>query len=255
MHQENINQLIATPSVVFTIDLDWACEDSIKYICSYFNKMNLPFTIFNTHHSEYIVKNMDALEVGIHPSFIIGSSHGNTITDIIEESIKVPHNTKVFRNHRYHDSNEMREGLYQNGFEFSSNICTHLEVLPPFHDRFNRLSFPIFFEDGGYLLNDETLDFNTSKVKEKLLLPGLKVVLIHPMHFSINTNNFNTMKSIKAKLSREEWRKLTQSKIEKLEIKGIGIRTFIKDMVDFILRNDIDSYSLNDVRKIVKSTS
>jgi hypothetical protein len=68
------------------------------------------------------------------------------------------------------------------GMLISSNVCTDLEIVLPFTDRFGFLEVPIFLEDGGYLWRQHSLAMN-QQLKNTVLGPGTKILIIHPMHF------------------------------------------------------------------------
>ena len=51
------------------------------------------------------------------------------------------------------------------------------------------------------------------------------------MHFAINTPNFAYMYNIKQSMSREKWKCMTKSTLNKLRWKGRGIRNFIIELL------------------------
>jgi hypothetical protein len=219
--------------LVITIDLDWACEAAIEDTLNFFNDKNIAPTVFSTHHSNVVEAFMHKIDVGLHPFFGENSSHGNSIRDVIKNVMALPHNLKAFRCHRFGVCNLSKQALVEAGMLISSNVCTNLEMVPPFEDRFGLLEIPIFLEDGGYLWQKHRLEINQTLIKT-LANPAPKVILIHPMHFAVNTPHFDYMRDIKQSISRESWWKLSQSKLDNLRWKGRGIRDFIVELISLV---------------------
>jgi len=65
------------------------------------------------------------------------------------------------------------------------------------------LSIPIFMEDGGFLFQKHKLCLDT--ILKKLPSKGTIVFLFHPMHLALNSNNFDTMKTLKNSLTIDEY--------------------------------------------------
>lgn len=216
-------------TLIVTIDLDWAPEVAIEETLTYFDSINITPTVFITHLSDSVSSRFDKIEIGLHPYFSPESSHGSTNEEIAEYITNLPHNLKAYRCHRFQTSNEITEIMFQKGMLLSSNVCTDLELLPPFKNRHGLLEVPIFMEDGGYLFRNHPLVL-TPSLKEKILFPSPKIILIHPMHFAINTPNFSYMKGIKRSFSRNEWQNMGKNTINKLRWGGHGIRKLFEEI-------------------------
>ncbi|MFW9872775.1 MAG: hypothetical protein ACFFG0_06690 [Candidatus Thorarchaeota archaeon] len=218
-------------SLVVTIDLDWAPEPAIEETLDFLKSKNIFPTVFVTHRSPRVEASMDEIEVGLHPYFGKNSSHGTTILDVVKHVTDFPYNIPAFRCHRFGVCNLSKQALKEKGMMISSNVCTDLEVVSPFKDRFGLLEVPIFLEDGGYLWRQHLLEINQN-LKNTMLGEGIKVIIIHPMHFAINTPNFAYMYNIKRSMSREKWKCMTKTTLDKLRWKGIGIRNFIIELLE-----------------------
>lgn len=212
--------------MLITVDIDWACEPAIEETIDFLLNHNISPTVFVTHRSPAIERLMDQIDVGLHPFFDPHSSHGSTIPEVIEHIMKLPHNLPAFRCHRFGVCNTSKQALLEVGMQISSNVCTDLEVIPPFRDRFGFLEIPIFFEDGGYLWRKHPLEMHDGLLKE-----GLKVILIHPLHFCLNTPEFSYMTRIKQSISRTEWINMKRQDLDRLKWKGRGIRDLIIEMI------------------------
>ena len=220
--------------ILITIDIDWASEYAIQFTLETLKNLNIPFTVFSTHNSEYLNSIFNDIEIGLHPFFHPNSSHGKTYEETIENIFKLPYNLNAFRCHRFIRSNEISDLMKRKGMKCESNVCTNLETIPPFENRNGLLEIPIFYEDGSYLLNNNVLDINS--IPGKKFFEGtendIKTILIHPMHFVINTPNWKYMSDIKNKISRKEWNSLNKHQIKKIDFNGIGLRTFILEIIN-----------------------
>lgn len=219
-------------SFVITIDLDWACESAIELTLEYFLGRGIRPTVFITHYSKVVESAMNRLDVGLHPYFDPSSSHGKTIDETVKYIIDLPHNFSGYRCHRFKSCNQSKLAMAEAGMLLSSNVCTDLEPLAPFRDRFGVLEVPIFMEDGGYLWRGHELTLSPT-LKEWSKHNSAKVIVVHPMHFVINTPHFGYMVNIKNALTRELWHNLTHAEIKKLQYPGRGIRNIINELLDF----------------------
>ena len=245
---------INNSSVAVTIDIDWACESAIEYTLDYFANMKIPVTVFTTHDSKVIRERLDNLEVGLHPYFHLDSMHGATIEETIESVLKLPHNIKSFRCHRFITSNEIQKGMKDAGMISSSNICTNLETINPFYNRYNILEFPIFWEDGGFLYNGHDLTISQKFVK-KISSNGLKTIVIHPMHFALNTPDWDFMVKIKCNTNRTEWNSMSGDTLKKLKNRNRGIFNFLEDIFNQIKRSCDMFCTIGDMTTLINNTN
>lgn len=215
-----------------TIDIDWASEIAIEETLEFFQEQKIKTTIFSTHDSPYISENLNCLEVGLHPYFSPESSHGKTIKETVDYVMRLPHNLKAFRSHRFGICNSSYAAMQKIGMLISSNVCTDCEIIRPFKNRFGMLEVPIFLEDGGYLYNKHRLSIS-EQLKQKINIDIPKIILIHPMHFVLNSPSFQFMLSIKKSFDRNQWNNMTKKCISSLRNKKHGIRDFLVELLNY----------------------
>lgn len=151
---DSAREILSHESLVcLTMDIDWASEYAIEQALDVFGKRKLPVTVFLTHKSHVIDRAMAEGEIkcGIHPNFMPDSSQGSSYQEVVDFCFDLLPNARVFRAHRYYDGNDPMEALTSHGIVCESNICTLMDILPPFLHRSQTVSFPIFWEDGAYL--------------------------------------------------------------------------------------------------------
>lgn len=244
------------PVVCITVDVDWASEDALKYCLDILEEYSLKATFFLTHPSEILFRKIEKgyIDAGIHPNFMEGSSQGSNFIEVIEYCSELLPNAKCFRCHRYFDVNDINELLYERGFRYDSNLCTFLCKVEPFIHRSGLIRFPIYFEDGAYLLHNQ--DMNSQNVIYKLFYsPGLMIINIHPMHLVMNSPTFYYSRNIKDKLSRLEWNSLKSSDFEKISYDGLGMRDYILELFSFIIENNIKTYTLEELYNKITSNN
>ncbi|MEW9810149.1 MAG: hypothetical protein AB2993_07355 (plasmid) [Candidatus Symbiodolus clandestinus] len=217
-------------NIVVTVDIDWACEPAIEETLDFLKDKNILPTVFTTHHSPRVEASIGEIEVGLHPYFDLNSSHGSTITEVVKYVMDLPHNLPAFRCHRFAICNLSRQAMAEAGMLISSNVCTDLEIVFPFKDRFGLLEVPIFLEDGGYLWKGHSLEVN-QPLMENISGKEIKVITIHPMHFVINTPNFHYMHDIKKSVTRKDWKNMRTNTLNTLRWKGRGIRDFTIELL------------------------
>jgi hypothetical protein len=228
-----------TSAFVVTVDLDWACEPAIEGLLSWLEVRRIPYTVFTTHRSEAVEARLPMAEVGLHPNFAPGSSHGKTTAAVVEHVLGLPHNLLAVRCHRFEHGNDAMEALAAAGMRVSSNVCTDMDSLRPFRNRYGMTEVPIFFEDGGYLRLQRPLDIDGAW-RHAAAQPGPKVLLLHPMHWALNSPNFGFMRQIKDTLSPHEWNQLSANELADVRWKGRGIRTLVEDVLEMALNSGVE---------------
>lgn len=236
------------PILVFTIDVDWASEDAIALCCELLEHYGILPTLFLTHPSDFIYEKLEQgrIDAGIHPNFASGSSQGNSYTEVMDYCLNILPNAECFRCHRYYDVNDITDSFYARGLRYDSNMCTLLEKIDPFVHRSGLLRFPVYFEDGAYLLHKGNLNY-TQVGGQLFSLPGLMVINIHPMHMVLNSPHFSYARVLKNRLTRKEWNSLTNKDFGGIQYLGPGIRDFIINLLKFVYKNNIKTYTLKQL--------
>lgn len=248
MNETNHTPWDTEPVFCFTSDIDWASEATIRYSHELVATDVIQITYFNTHPSPYLTQlhERQLIKLLVHPNFLPDSSHGNGFKEVIDYCLRLVPTADGFRSHRYFEVNDIMDDLASRNFKFVSNICTRCEVgLRPFYHRSGLVSIPIFLEDGGYLMMDKTLNFD--RLIPALSAPGLKVINFHPAHMAFNTPDFAYTRSVKDRLSRSAWNNMSQGDIEKIEHKGIGIRTIIQQIFNYAIQKKHKILTMHEI--------
>jgi hypothetical protein len=240
------------PVFCFTADVDWASDDALREAHALFDDYDLSVTYFLTHSSPYLSELLASgcIDAGLHPNFLPGSSHGDSLPEVIDYCIQLHPEAQCFRSHRYFDVTDVTHRFVELGLRYDSNVCTLLQQgIRPFLHESGLVRFPAFFEDGTYLFHQGDLDFGA--VAESLFLkPGTKVVSLHPMHLVMNSPNLPYSRRVKDAVSRTTWNTLAEDDLRRLRYRGRGIRDFAEQLLAFVRDRGLPVFSLAELYAI-----
>lgn len=220
-----------------TIDLDWASEEVIKRALEEVARLSVPVTFFQTHRSETLLSfcRDHESELEWHPNFMPGSSHGETVGEIIRSLTGIPSERKVVRCHLYHHPEpQFSEFLRLTGIKATSN---DLSLLSP-----KRISscrgiteIPLFFEDGCFIKSGKP--FEASEVIGAAKGSDNLVFLFHPIHIAFNSRDYSVTRSLKDGLTRQEYRSIGGDLISEKRFKGYGTADLLREVVFYLKEN------------------
>lgn len=202
--------------VAITFDIDWAPDCAIDFAADLLVERGVRSTWFVTHLSPAIERlraRPDLFELGIHPNFMPGSSHGEKPEQILKTCMDFVPDAVSLRTH----------GLLQSGniFDFVMSLTPLTFDVSLFHpralqidvvkyERFGQVLWrvPYVWED-DYVMESSPL--NVSRDREfsgfsDMLAKarGIQVFNFHPIHVLLNSNvmdNYNAMKRDYSRLS------------------------------------------------------
>jgi len=229
----------------FTSDLDWSPEWAIQEMLRVFDKLEVPLTIFITHHSKVIKKIYGkpgkSQYVGLHPNFFPKSSHGTNSLDIIEFCQKFWPDAKCFRSHGFFDNSKITKEFYARGFKYDSNLCLFLHpCCTPLRHSSGLIRFPVFWEDDTHI--QKGLPLKIDIIKRDVETPGLKIFNFHPLSLAINapTKEYYAKNKFLLKArSASSWRKYV--------FDGTGERTFLEELISHLKKMGVHFYYLDDL--------
>ncbi len=193
-----------------TLDVDWAPDCAIDYVAQILIERNVKATWFVTHRSEAIEKleeHSDLFELGIHPNFLDGSTHGKSEDEVLAHIKEIVPNAITMRTH----------GLYQStSFLIKANVKYGIDIdvslfLPRAPNLIPHLiqwhgaklwRIPYFWEDDSEMFEDHSL---WNLLDEKLCVPGMKIFDFHPIHIALNSNKFSLYNDLKQIKPLKDW--------------------------------------------------
>jgi SAM-dependent methyltransferase len=233
----------STPVFVLTSDIDWASEACIEDFLQVLDRFAAKPVLMATHESASVRQRAaeGKIELGLHPNFLPGSSHGSSVDEVIRHVFKLFPNATTFRSHSFVDSSHIAARMAARGLRYDSNLCLYMqEDLVPLRHQSGLLRFPVFWEDdvhwsqqGSWRLDD---------LIERFLLPGLKVLNFHPIAVALNIPDARFYQAHKECMGS-----VTKEDIERLRHRGPGTRTFLIDLLTRLQRLGHGFHSLGDV--------
>lgn len=233
--------------IVFTSDIEWSPEWAIRDMCDMFEKNNMPLTPFMTHASETIThfyRGEKANQVGLHPNFLAGSSHGATVTDVVNHVCALWPQARSFRSHTFFDHYQVTEQFSRQGFLFDSNLCLFEQPFcAPLRHQSGLIRYPVYWEDDIHWNRKLPFRMSASGLDEGLKVAGLKVFNIHPLNVALNIPTQEYYQQHKFLLGNAG----SEDDIEQYRFSGDGTRTFLQEVMDYVQSNNETCMYLGDV--------
>ncbi|HEY8731808.1 MAG TPA: hypothetical protein VIN69_07505 [Candidatus Limnocylindria bacterium] len=180
--------LTERPSFCFTTDIEWAPEWAIEDLFALADAYEIRLTPFLTHRSEYLWRRFGgarASAAGVHPNFLPGSTHGESVGAVIDHVARLWPAARAFRSHCFYDETRMNRKMADRGFRYDSNLCAFLQTgLVPLRTATRIIRFPVFWEDDVH--SGFGLPWTIEAIDEELRSPGLKIFNVHPPRVALN---------------------------------------------------------------------
>jgi len=226
------------PVFCVTSDIDWASEYCIREFRSLLEGYGVRPTIFATHRSVEVDSWKNA-EVGIHPNFLSGSTHGNSVSDVIDHVMKIVPGARTFRSHCFFDNSHVTRALRDSGVMYDSNLCLHLQSdIVPLRHASGMLRFPVFFEDDFAWTNN----FRWDTELDAFFTPGLKILNFHPFMVAINCPTAAFYAG-----ARQYITTLDATSIESVRFRGLGEQVFLIRLLDAIASRGHKFHTLGEL--------
>lgn len=241
--------LAGTP--VITIDVDWAPDFAIDFLAGMLVRHGVKATWFLTHDSPAVRRlrdHPDLFELGIHPNFYPGSTHGEGEAAILEHCMALVPDATSMRTH----------GIYQS----SNLLITTVERTPVRHDVSlflprGRSLHPVLWYSGTgnhlvrlpYLWEDDhemgrpdaiwSLD-GLARARDA---GGLVILDVHPIHAYLNSRDWAPYRAFKA--SAEAMHQADEAQARRHVAAGPGTRTMLEAIVDHLAGRP--SFTIRDI--------
>jgi hypothetical protein len=221
--------LAERPVLVVTSDVDWASEACIDDFVDAMADLGIVPTLFATHASPALAAHHAAgrVEIGIHPNFFAGSSHGASEAAVVEHITGLFPNARLVRSHGYYESSRLAPLLRARGIADDSNLCLFLErgIRPIAHWTGLR-KWPVFWEDDIHWTVHGDRRWDADTFYAAFASPGLKILDIHPFNFAFNIDGDESYARLKHLTQAAD-----RASIARRRISGPGSRSFILDML------------------------
>lgn len=225
---------------LITLDIDWAPDFVIDWVADQLITHRVRATWFVTHASpsiERLRRHSDLFELGIHPNFLPGSTHGQTPAEVLKYCMKIVPEAVSMRTHSLVQSTPLLEQVMTRtpitrDVSLFMPYAAHLHPIE-YHLKGHVLHrFPYYWED----------DFEMHRPRPNWCLAplcetglGLKIFNFHPIYIYLNSTNFESYHTIKQR--HRELSNVPQRVVDKYVALGEGTRTFLMEMVAYLTKS------------------
>lgn len=195
-------RLADQPVFVLTADQDWAPEWANQIFLEKVAQWGQPAHVFRTSPSARLndAVRSGLIEQGWHPNFLPGSSHGNTVDEVVAYCQREFPGARTARAHCFAEDSFRMRVLAKAGIVADSQNPTPCQgyLLPMIHVS-GILRLPVYFEDDCAF---DAVDraFTVEVFRHSLLTPGLKILNFHPTFVACNTPSLAQYNSVRAKV-------------------------------------------------------
>ena len=224
--------------VVLTVDVDWAPEVAIEFVVTRLVERGVRSTWFVTHDTpalDVMRRHPDLFELGIHPNFLPGSTHGATPDDVLTHCTALVPEARAMRTHCLVQSTPIFDLVLRTtpvDVDASLYLPWAPDVRPFPVSYFGRtlLRVPHVFEDDLEMSSPNP----RWDVGALMATPGAKVVDLHPVHILLNSASPDAYEAVKRSVPSLAF--AAPDELEPYVAEAPGTRTFFEQVLDQLER-------------------
>ncbi len=188
--------------IAITLDVDWAPDFVIDYAAQCLIQKKVKSTWFVTHRSpavERLRNNPELFELGIHPNFLEGSSHGKTPEEVIRHCTSLVPEATSMRMHSLVQSTPLL-GQILSQTDITTDVSLFLPRAPyirPIEYHWKGrvlLRVPYYWEDDFEMERANPCWELNSLIDDT---EGMKVFNFHPIHIYLNSKDMSCYRRLK----------------------------------------------------------
>lgn len=241
-----------SPVFCLTADVDWASDYAIRDFLTLVSGYGIKATVFATHPSPALTEfhRKGAIDLGIHPNFLPGSSHGHDVPSVIAQMCEDFPQARTFRSHCFFDHTHITREMFRRGYRYDSNLCLYLQPdLVPLHHQSGLVRFPVFWEDDVHWLRTDG-EWGLDKYWADFVSPGLKILNFHPFFVTANIPNQDYYTKIKPHITT-----LGEETIDKIRCQEKGVRSFLIQLLDRLTSRGERFYTLDELYQMLPANT
>lgn len=219
--------------LAITFDIDWAPDFVIQEVADILRKNKVRATWFVTHKSPAIDglrDNPELFELGIHPNFLPGSTHGSNINEVLKHCMALVPDAVSYRSHSIYHSGWLYEAILANTpIRVDSNTFlpawSHIQPIKHVLSGRTLTRVPFFWIDDYEMSKKEPLWTCVSFEGQ----PGLQVFAFHPLHIYLNASSLNAYDELKRAVG--VFSTGEEEAVQPFKQGGYGVRTMFEEVV------------------------
>ena len=237
--------------VLLTFDIDWAPDVVIDYVADELVKRNIKATWFVTHSTPSVSRlkeHSELFELGIHPNFLPGSTHGNTPEEVLSHCLSLVPEAISMRSHGLVQSTHLLNTVLLKTpimidaclfLPYTPNLC----LVEYWWNKRRLFRIPFFWED-DYEMQRDTPCWTLQPLLA--IGAGLKVFNFHPIHVYLNSKDMQPYSALKQSITFLS--EATFDHLTPFVHQGQGTRSLFLEIVDYLAESS-ESYRIIDIYK------
>ena len=184
-----------------SFDQDWAPEWATRALTDALAEAGLQGTLFVTHDCPSLasLRASGHIELGWHPNFLPGSSHGDTVEQVLDTMARWVPEAVGARAHTLMRGTPLLMAYRERGLRYdAADIFDGRPGLEAFESWTGVLRLPIWFEDDVHLERGLRCDVD----RLALDAPGLKICTFHPVLVALNASDLAPYRDLKRDLAQ-----------------------------------------------------
>jgi hypothetical protein len=232
---------------LLTLDIDWAPDWMVADAAQALARAGVRATWFATHRSPVLADLLSErlFEVGVHPNFLPGSSHGEQPAEVMRHVLEFVPGARTVRTHSLLQSERHSQMLVED-FGLRTD-CSQL-LMDSAHVAPHRLRFspegpwltrvPHVFQDNMFMFAGRPWSVDDPAFHT----PGLKVFDFHPVHLALNSPSFDVYARLKA--AGKPLAAVTREDVAAVRHTGPGAATLFASLLELLRKESmtIDQY-------------
>jgi len=216
-----------------TFDIDWAPDFAILKCLDLVEKANCKSTFFATHdtplNQEIISRGHN---LGIHPNFLPGSTHGSDVKTIITECLKYAPDAWCMRTHALVQSSPLLNQIFSKFPQLKLDVSLFLHRSPHAHKASWNYD-GIAFDRLLYNWEDDAQFFvNSSEERQELFFGDLTVLDFHPLDVFLNSSDGSEYAKLKKETDGIPLSSLDFDTVSGFINSGSGTRSYLEEVLD-----------------------
>jgi len=221
---------------ILTLDVDWAPDSVIRHVASVLQERGVKATWFISHDSTAVreLLRWPDFEAGLHPNYLPGSSQGSSTHEVLETLLRIVPDAVSVRSHAIVQSGPLLNHYVEHtSLKIDSTIflpeMPNIQPVRHLSLGGSLLRVPFFWAD-DYEMCKHPPQWNMEQYIE---VPGLKVMMFHPIHVALNSPDFAFYQGFKERCPNVT--QLSETEINsQLCRNGKGAGDFFRSLVGYL---------------------
>lgn len=241
--------------LVLTLDIDWAPDFMIDDVAQILIDRKVKATWFVTHGSPAVDRlraRPDLFELGMHPNFLPGSTHGDTPAEVLASCRALLPEARTMRTHGLVQSTPLLDAAIENGVEIDVSLylphAEHAAPLEYWREGRRLWRIPYVWED-DFEMDRPSPVWSAAPFAGR---EGLQILNFHPIHVWLNGADMEPYRALKQRCAPLSM--ASRSDAEPLRHAGAGPRQLFEEVADHLAGNGLSRRICDVIPALAEAT-